>query len=162
MRPAAAARRSGEGDLDRQLLAAVDEVGAYAGHFAGHADVGEARDQPHFEASERELSRMLPYEPGPAPARLVFAALDGLVLHQPTLGDRADTEAAPAELRTLLSRADVDGEESGPRRPPAAGRRPAGQETGRALPASRAARSQSWRAPGVGSAGPASSAASCQ
>lgn len=133
MRPAAAARRSGEGDLDRQLLDAVDEVGAYAGHFAGRADVGEARDQLHFEASERELSRMLPYEPGPAPARLVFAALDGLVLHQLPLGHRADTEAAPA-----------------------------GQEAGRALPASRAARSQSWRAPGVGSAGPASSAASCQ
>ncbi|MEU7484307.1 TetR family transcriptional regulator [Streptomyces sp. NPDC042319] len=59
----------------------------------------------YFAASERELSRMLPYEPGSALARLVFAALDGLVLHQLTMGDRADTEAALAELRTLLSRA---------------------------------------------------------
>ncbi|POX38733.1 TetR family transcriptional regulator [Streptomyces sp. Ru73] len=63
----------------------------------------------YFAASERELSRMLPYAPGPALARLVFAALDGLVLHQLTLGERADTEAALAALRSLLTRAAATG-----------------------------------------------------
>ncbi|WP_324786031.1 TetR/AcrR family transcriptional regulator [Streptomyces sp. H51] len=58
----------------------------------------------YFEASRRELARILPDGASPAFNRLVFAALDGLVLHQLTgLGDRADTEAALAELRSLLS-----------------------------------------------------------
>ncbi|MFC6063829.1 TetR/AcrR family transcriptional regulator [Streptomyces ochraceiscleroticus] len=58
----------------------------------------------YFDASARELSRMLPNEPSPALARLVFAALDGLVLHQLTLGDAANTAAALDELRSLLGR----------------------------------------------------------
>ncbi|MEV7976955.1 TetR family transcriptional regulator [Streptomyces sp. NPDC086519] len=57
----------------------------------------------YFGASQRELARILPGDAGPAFNRLVFAALDGLVLHQLTgIGDRAETEAALAELRALL------------------------------------------------------------
>ncbi|MDF3141313.1 MULTISPECIES: TetR family transcriptional regulator [unclassified Streptomyces] len=57
----------------------------------------------YFGASRRELDRILPEGASPALNRLVFAALDGLVLHQLTgVGDRADTEAALAELRSVL------------------------------------------------------------
>ncbi|NEB03673.1 TetR family transcriptional regulator [Streptomyces sp. SID13726] len=59
----------------------------------------------YFGASQRELSRILPGDASPALNRLVFAALDGLVLHQVTgLGTREDTEAALTELRSLLHR----------------------------------------------------------
>ncbi|MFG2123028.1 TetR/AcrR family transcriptional regulator [Streptomyces sp. NPDC048710] len=57
----------------------------------------------YFGASQRELDRILPPGASPAFNRLVFAALDGLVLHQLTgIADRADTEASLAELRSLL------------------------------------------------------------
>ncbi|MFJ9561402.1 TetR/AcrR family transcriptional regulator [Streptomyces fuscichromogenes] len=57
----------------------------------------------YFGASRRELDRILPGDASPAFNRLVFAALDGLVLHQLTgIGDRSDTEAALSELRDLL------------------------------------------------------------
>lgn len=57
----------------------------------------------YFEASRRELNRILPQGASPAFNRLVFAALDGLVLHQLTgIGDREETAAALAELHTLL------------------------------------------------------------
>ncbi|MFE5037462.1 TetR/AcrR family transcriptional regulator [Streptomyces sp. NPDC056683] len=57
----------------------------------------------YFGASQRELDRILPRGASPAFNRLVFAALDGLVLHQLTgIGDRADSEAALAELHALL------------------------------------------------------------
>ncbi|MFF7468803.1 TetR family transcriptional regulator [Streptomyces sp. NPDC008092] len=57
----------------------------------------------YFGASQRELDRILPGDASPAFNRLVFAALDGLVLHQLTgIGDRTDTEAALSELRALL------------------------------------------------------------
>ncbi|MEU4038286.1 TetR/AcrR family transcriptional regulator [Streptomyces collinus] len=57
----------------------------------------------YFEASRRELDRILPQGASPALNRVVFAALDGLVLHQLTgIADRADTEAGLAELRSLL------------------------------------------------------------
>ncbi|WP_089104968.1 TetR/AcrR family transcriptional regulator [Streptomyces hyaluromycini] len=57
----------------------------------------------YFGASQRELDRILPGGASPAFNRLVFAALDGLVLHQLTgIGDRADTGAALEELRSLL------------------------------------------------------------
>ncbi|KUN57819.1 TetR family transcriptional regulator [Streptomyces canus] len=57
----------------------------------------------YFDASRRELDRILPEGAAPAFNRLVFAALDGLVLHQLTgIGGRAETEAALAELRSLL------------------------------------------------------------
>ncbi|MET9972653.1 TetR family transcriptional regulator, partial [Streptomyces sp. NPDC006356] len=40
----------------------------------------------YFDATERELSRMLPEGAGRPLTRLVFAALDGLVLHQLVFG----------------------------------------------------------------------------
>ncbi|MFI6578125.1 TetR/AcrR family transcriptional regulator [Nocardiopsis sp. NPDC050513] len=53
-------------------------------------------------ATERELSRILPEDAGPALTRLVSAALDGLVLYQLTLGGPDVTEEAVGELRELL------------------------------------------------------------
>ncbi|MFE9097326.1 TetR/AcrR family transcriptional regulator [Streptomyces sp. NPDC007264] len=59
----------------------------------------------YFGATRRELSRILPKDADPALCRLVFAALDGLVLYHLTgIGDREDTEAALTELRSLLRR----------------------------------------------------------
>ena len=48
----------------------------------------------YFEATERELSRSLPDGTSPALTRLVFAALEGLVLHQLVLDEPDVTEAA--------------------------------------------------------------------
>ncbi|MFI9778213.1 TetR/AcrR family transcriptional regulator [Streptomyces sp. NPDC051956] len=56
----------------------------------------------YFDAAQRELNRMLPKDASPALMRLVFAALDGLVLHQLVLGEPEMTEAALEELRSLL------------------------------------------------------------
>ncbi|MFJ1548458.1 TetR/AcrR family transcriptional regulator [Streptomyces sp. NPDC088246] len=56
----------------------------------------------YFGATERELSRMLPGGAGRPLTRLVFAALDGLVLHQLTMGEPEVTDAALEELRSLL------------------------------------------------------------
>lgn len=58
----------------------------------------------YFEATERELSRSLPEGTSPALTRLVFAALEGLVLHQLILDEPDVTEAALKELRSLLTR----------------------------------------------------------
>jgi DNA-binding transcriptional regulator YbjK len=58
----------------------------------------------YFAATERELSRSLPEGTSRALTRLVFAALDGLVLHQLVLDEPEVTEAALAELRALLTR----------------------------------------------------------
>ena len=55
-----------------------------------------------FAATERELSRMLPAGAGRPLTRLVFAALDGLVLHQLVFGEPGTTDAAIEELRGLL------------------------------------------------------------
>ncbi|MGW3952656.1 TetR/AcrR family transcriptional regulator [Streptomyces sp. NPDC004752] len=56
----------------------------------------------YFEASRRELSRMSPLPVSRGLSRLVFAALEGLVLHQLVFGERDVTEEALSELRTLL------------------------------------------------------------
>ncbi|MFF3611396.1 TetR/AcrR family transcriptional regulator [Streptomyces sp. NPDC002580] len=56
----------------------------------------------YFQATRRELDRILPVEADPALTRLVFAALDGLVLHQLVLGEPEVTDAALEQLRTLL------------------------------------------------------------
>ncbi len=56
----------------------------------------------YFAATERELSRMLPAGAGRPLTRLVFAALDGLVLHQLVFGEPGTTDAAIEELRGLL------------------------------------------------------------
>ncbi|MBE8477618.1 TetR/AcrR family transcriptional regulator [Streptomyces justiciae] len=64
----------------------------------------------YFDATERELSRILPEDATPAMTRLVFAALEGLVLHQLVLGEPEVTEAALKELRALLTRPRGDAE----------------------------------------------------
>ncbi|MFE4974881.1 TetR/AcrR family transcriptional regulator [Kitasatospora sp. NPDC056651] len=58
----------------------------------------------YFEASRRELGRILPGPVSNGTSRLVFAALEGLVLHQLVFGEREATEEALAELRGLLAR----------------------------------------------------------
>ncbi|MFI2609375.1 TetR/AcrR family transcriptional regulator [Kitasatospora sp. NPDC018619] len=57
----------------------------------------------YFEASREELRRILPGPVSHGMARLVFAALEGLVLHQLVFGERSVTEEALAELRGLLA-----------------------------------------------------------
>ncbi|MFG2727239.1 TetR/AcrR family transcriptional regulator [Streptomyces canus] len=64
----------------------------------------------YFDATRRELNRMLPAGADRALARLVFAALDGLVLHQLVLGEPDVTDAAIEELRGLLRLLDADGD----------------------------------------------------
>ncbi|MHC3473481.1 TetR/AcrR family transcriptional regulator [Streptomyces sp. 7R007] len=63
----------------------------------------------YFDATQRELTRMLPEGTGRPLARLVFAALDGLVLHQLVFGGPGTTDAAIEELRLLLRRLATDG-----------------------------------------------------
>jgi len=69
----------------------------------------------YFDATRRELTRMLPAGADKALARLVFAALDGLVLHQLVLGEPEVTDAALDELRTLLRFLDANGDAAGDR-----------------------------------------------
>ncbi|MEW2070099.1 TetR family transcriptional regulator [Streptomyces sp. NPDC007346] len=66
----------------------------------------------YFDTARRDLSRILdrPVERGLS--RLVFAALEGLVLHQLVFGEREATEEALAELRVLLERLAEDAEGS--------------------------------------------------
>ncbi|MDX3580722.1 TetR family transcriptional regulator [Streptomyces europaeiscabiei] len=64
----------------------------------------------YFDAAQRELGRMLPAGADKALTRLVFAALDGLVLHQLVLGEPAVTDAALEELRSLLRLLDANGD----------------------------------------------------
>lgn len=63
----------------------------------------------YFDATGRELSRILPGGAGRPLTRLVFAALDGLVLHQLVFGGPETTDAAIEELRALLRLLDADG-----------------------------------------------------
>ncbi|KOG37066.1 TetR/AcrR family transcriptional regulator [Streptomyces resistomycificus] len=56
----------------------------------------------YFDATKRELSRILPRDAGHPLTRLVFAALDGLVLHQLVFGEPEVTDAAVEELRHLI------------------------------------------------------------
>jgi AcrR family transcriptional regulator len=65
----------------------------------------------YFDATERELSRMLPDGADRPLTRLVFAALDGLVLHQLVFGEPETTDAAIEELRGLLRLLAADGDE---------------------------------------------------
>ncbi len=66
----------------------------------------------YYAAAQRELARILPDGAGPALTLLVFSALDGLVLHQLTMGERRTTDAAIDELRRLLRR--LAGAQGGP------------------------------------------------
>ncbi|MDF6045618.1 TetR family transcriptional regulator [Streptomyces sp. JH14] len=63
----------------------------------------------YFAATHRELTRILPDDANPALMRLVFAALDGLVLHQLVFDEPTVTDAALEELRALLRLLDADG-----------------------------------------------------
>ncbi|ELS58269.1 putative TetR family transcriptional regulator [Streptomyces viridochromogenes Tue57] len=65
----------------------------------------------YFDATERELSRMLPDGAARPLTRLVFAALDGLVLHQLVFGEPETTDAAIEELRGLLRLLAADGDQ---------------------------------------------------
>ncbi|ADB52295.1 TetR/AcrR family transcriptional regulator [Conexibacter woesei] len=56
----------------------------------------------YFAATARALDAVGLADPSPALVRLVFAALDGLMLQQLVFGRPADTEAAVAELQALL------------------------------------------------------------
>jgi AcrR family transcriptional regulator len=65
----------------------------------------------YFEALERELGRMLPEGADRPLTRLVFAALEGLVLHQLVFGEPEVSRAALDELRSLLRlRAEAGGD----------------------------------------------------
>lgn len=64
----------------------------------------------YFDAAQRELGRILPAGADKALTRLVFAALDGLVLHQLVLGEPDVTNAALEELRSLLRLLDANGD----------------------------------------------------
>ncbi|MEV5753723.1 TetR family transcriptional regulator [Actinoallomurus sp. NPDC052308] len=63
----------------------------------------------YFDATQRELARMLPGGADRPLARLVFAALEGLVLHQLVFGEPEVTDAALAELHALLKAVGADG-----------------------------------------------------
>ncbi|GAA4667211.1 hypothetical protein GCM10023347_20070 [Streptomyces chumphonensis] len=56
----------------------------------------------YFETARRDLARVLSRPVDRGLSRLVFAALEGLVLHQLVFGEREVTEEALAELRSLL------------------------------------------------------------
>ncbi|MFC5663809.1 TetR/AcrR family transcriptional regulator [Kitasatospora misakiensis] len=64
----------------------------------------------YFGATQRELDRMLPDGASPALMRLVFAALEGLVLHQLVFEEPEATDAALGELRALLRLLHADGD----------------------------------------------------
>ncbi|MGW3045359.1 TetR/AcrR family transcriptional regulator [Kitasatospora sp. NPDC001159] len=65
----------------------------------------------YFDAAQRELDRMLPGGASPALMRLVFAALEGLVLHQLVFEEPETTDAALGELRALLRLLHSDGDD---------------------------------------------------
>ncbi|WP_330285904.1 TetR/AcrR family transcriptional regulator [Streptomyces sp. NBC_00576] len=69
-------------------------------------------DDEYFEATRRELAQLLPGPVGEGLSRMVFATLEGLVLHQLVFGEREIIEDALDELRNVLRllAADRDGE----------------------------------------------------
>ncbi|MEU6227680.1 TetR family transcriptional regulator [Streptomyces sp. NPDC047042] len=66
----------------------------------------------YFEATRRELAQLLPGTVSEGLTRMVFATLEGLVLHQLVFGEREIIEDALDELRGVLRllAADRDGE----------------------------------------------------
>ncbi|WP_286259404.1 TetR/AcrR family transcriptional regulator [Streptomyces graminofaciens] len=56
----------------------------------------------YFDAARRELTQMLPEPVGEGFSRMVFATLEGLVLHQLVFGEREVIEDALNELRAVL------------------------------------------------------------
>jgi AcrR family transcriptional regulator len=67
----------------------------------------------YFDATRRELTRMLPDSADRPLTRLVFAALAGLVLHQLVFGEPETTDAAIEQLRGLLRLLDTAGRPDG-------------------------------------------------
>ncbi|MDW4905316.1 TetR family transcriptional regulator [Streptomyces sp. ADMS] len=59
-------------------------------------------DDEYFEATRRELAQLLPGPVGEGLSRMVFATLEGLVLHQLVFGEREIIEDALDELRNVL------------------------------------------------------------
>ncbi|WP_371664329.1 TetR/AcrR family transcriptional regulator [Streptomyces sp. NBC_00280] len=59
-------------------------------------------DGEYFEATRRELAQLLPGQVGEGLSRMVFATLEGLVLHQLVFGEREIIEDALDELRNVL------------------------------------------------------------
>lgn len=68
----------------------------------------------YFDATGRELSRILPEGAGRALNRLVFAALDGLVLHQLVFGEPEVTDGAVEELHRLIRLLKPEGDSGAP------------------------------------------------
>ncbi|MCW5252547.1 TetR/AcrR family transcriptional regulator [Streptomyces sp. SHP 1-2] len=68
----------------------------------------------YFAAARHDLSRILSRPVDRGLSRLVFAALEGLVLHQLVFGEREVTEEALAELRRLLAGLAEHGDPAGP------------------------------------------------
>lgn len=66
----------------------------------------------YFGATRRELSQMLARPVDRGLYRLVFAALEGLVLHQLVFGEREVTEEALVRLRELLQQLAADPDEA--------------------------------------------------
>lgn len=64
----------------------------------------------YFDATKRELSRILPHDADHPLTRLIFAALDGIVLHQLVFGEPETTDAAVEELRHLLRLLEAEAE----------------------------------------------------
>ncbi|MFF8811281.1 TetR/AcrR family transcriptional regulator [Streptomyces pactum] len=67
----------------------------------------------YVATARRDLSRILNRPVDRGLSRLVFAALEGLVLHQLVFGEREVTEEALAELRALLERLVDEDEDEG-------------------------------------------------
>ncbi|WP_330286089.1 TetR/AcrR family transcriptional regulator [Streptomyces sp. NBC_00576] len=67
----------------------------------------------YFAVAQRELSHMLGADVDKALARLVFAALEGLVMHQLVLGEPEATDAALESLRSLLRHFDAVSDKAG-------------------------------------------------
>lgn len=59
-------------------------------------------DDEYFEATRRELAQLLPGPVDEGLSRMVFATLEGLVLHQLVFGEREIIEDALDELRNVL------------------------------------------------------------
>ncbi|WP_055527802.1 TetR/AcrR family transcriptional regulator [Streptomyces graminilatus] len=72
-------------------------------------------DDEYFEATRRELAQLLPGPVGEGLSRMVFATLEGLVLHQLVFGEREVIEDALDELRNVLRLLAADREGRGGR-----------------------------------------------
>ncbi|WP_105972462.1 TetR/AcrR family transcriptional regulator [Streptomyces geranii] len=70
-------------------------------------------DDEYFEATRRELAQLLPGPVDEGLSRMVFATLEGLVLHQLVFGEREIIEDALEELRKVLRLLAADRDRNG-------------------------------------------------